>query len=604
MTRYAINLSLPLLLLSFLSLLLVPTVAAQETPPCEKALSVQDVVDLLEGHVRDARVALFVTSCGVDFELNAQFEQRLRSAGATSDLIQTIVRNVKLAGPKVTLKADKTEIEVGESVTLTWDSSNATELALEPDLGSVPSQGSRTVAPQKTTTYRLSARGKGGTGESSVGINVKVRPPMVSLQADKGEIARGQTVELSWESANATELTLEPGLGKIGVSGTQTVSPQRTTRYRLVARGPGGEAERTLNVSVFNPNPDYKLERTLTPHLKDVKSVAFRSDGRLLVSRSNDHTTKLWDVGTGRLLHTVPGWPVFSPDGRLLASGSEDRTVKLWDVATGGLLRSITGHYSATFNPDGSLLATWGGLIKTSSTLADFIRFSSIGKCVAPIDVIDPQSGQLLHRLTGHRGCLEGVSSVAFSPDALVLASSGVKDGINVWDSQSSRLVHTIQDKTGLALTFSPDGQLLASWGFRDTIKLWDGLTGGSHRILKGHNKWVRSVAFSPDGRLLASGSDDDTIKLWEVLTGRELRTLKGHGSAVGSVAFSPDGRLLASGSQDHTIKLWDVGTGRLLRTLEGHGDDVDSVAFSPDGRLLASGSDDDTVKLWRRVED
>jgi len=577
MIRYGINLSLRLLLVWLLFLLHVSAGAAQETPPCDKPLSVQDVVDLLEGGVPGARVDFLVISCGVAFELNADLEQRLRSAGATGDLIRTIGRNVKIPAPKVTLRANKTEIQVGESVTLTWESSNATELGLEPDLGSVPLQGSRTVTLQKTTTYRLSARGKGGTAEGSVRVSVKSPPPMVTLQADRGEIARGQTVTLRWESSNATELTLEPGPGKIGASGSHIVSPQRTTHYRLVARGPGGEAERTLRVSVFNPNPDYKLQPTITAHLTDVKSVTF------------------------------------SPDGRTVASGDRYFNIALWDVATGRLLRTLEGHaayaYAAipshrigshlAFSPDGSLLATGGGSIKKSGFLGDMLRMG-IGKWQSPVDVFDVESGRLLHTLAGHRGST-AVYCVAFTPDGSILASGG--DGIRLWDVPSRRLLRTLKCRWVMSVAFSPDGRLLASNGDGDSIELWE-VFSNLHRRLKGHRKSARSVAFNPDGRLLASGSGDKSIKIWDVVTGRQVRTLKGHTGAVESVAFSPDGRLLASGSEDYTIKLWDVSTGRLLRTLEGHGDDVESVAFSPDGRMLASGSDDDTIKLWRRVED
>ena len=34
-------------------------------------------------------------------------------------------------------------------------------------------------------------------------------------------------------------------------------------------------------------------------------------------------------------------------------------------------------------------------------------------------------------------------------------------------------------------------------------------------KTLKGHSKWVRSVAFSPDGKKIISSSWDKTVKIW-----------------------------------------------------------------------------------------
>ena len=67
-------------------------------------------------------------------------------------------------------------------------------------------------------------------------------------------------------------------------------------------------------------------------------------------------------------------------------------------------------------------------------------------------------------------------------------------------------------------------------------------------KTLKGHTRWVQSVAFSPDGKTLASRSGDKSIKLWDVASGKNTATLAGHDDIGVSVAFSPDGKTLCYG--------------------------------------------------------
>jgi hypothetical protein len=69
----------------------------------------------------------------------------------------------------------------------------------------------------------------------------------------------------------------------------------------------------------------------LVGHTGPVTGVAFRRDGARLASASQDRTIRIWDLATGRLIHTLEGHTdkvaavCFSPDGRLLFSGGHDR---------------------------------------------------------------------------------------------------------------------------------------------------------------------------------------------------------------------------------------------------------------------------------------
>lgn len=160
---------------------------------------------------------------------------------------------------------------------------------------------------------------------------------------------------------------------------------------------------------------------------------------------------------------------------------------------------------------------------------------------------------------------------------------------------------HTLKGHTRFvaSVAFTPDGQRLATGSWDGTIKFWQVDKGEQLFTLNAHELPITSIAFSPDGKVLASGSDDCTIKLWDVGTRRLAHTLRGHNSYVMALAFSPDGRWLASGSAYGSIRIWDVAKAKEARILEAHEMATQSVAFSPDGRLLASAGRKGAVKIW-----
>ncbi|HEV2298831.1 MAG TPA: peptidoglycan-associated lipoprotein Pal [Candidatus Acidoferrales bacterium] len=81
------------------------------------------------------------------------------------------------AQPTVTMNATQTTIKSGESTTLNWSSTNATDLDLEPAIGKVAPEGSTNVSPAQSTTYTITATGPGGTANANVLITVAAPPP-------------------------------------------------------------------------------------------------------------------------------------------------------------------------------------------------------------------------------------------------------------------------------------------------------------------------------------------------------------------------------------------------------------------------------------------
>jgi peptidoglycan-associated lipoprotein len=87
--------------------------------------------------------------------------------------------------PTVTLQAAPGDITRGGNATLSWSSTNATQLTLSPGLGSVSGQGSQQVEPGESTTYTITATGAGGRAEASARVTVSA-PPVAAAAPTPG----------------------------------------------------------------------------------------------------------------------------------------------------------------------------------------------------------------------------------------------------------------------------------------------------------------------------------------------------------------------------------------------------------------------------------
>ena len=80
------------------------------------------------------------------------------------------------AAPTASLTANPDSIEKGQSTTLTWATTNATDVSID-GIGAVQPSGSQQVTPAESTTYHLAAKGAGGTQEATARVTVAEAPP-------------------------------------------------------------------------------------------------------------------------------------------------------------------------------------------------------------------------------------------------------------------------------------------------------------------------------------------------------------------------------------------------------------------------------------------
>ncbi len=114
----------------------------------------------------------FGTSMTHTYSAVGNYTARLIASNSTIATRNITVNEKAASAPTCTLRASKTSVGPGESVTLTWSSTNATGGNITGGVGSVSASGSRAVSPGQTTTYLAVFSGSGGSQACDVTVNV------------------------------------------------------------------------------------------------------------------------------------------------------------------------------------------------------------------------------------------------------------------------------------------------------------------------------------------------------------------------------------------------------------------------------------------------
>lgn len=344
------------------------------------------------------------------------------------------------------------------------------------------------------------------------------------------------------------------------------------------------EAESTYDVA--NSKESYRktwnAKYTLRSHFDSVRALAFHPQEPVLITASEDHTLKLWN-----LQKTVPAKKSASLDVEPLYTFRQHTGAVLC------LAMSTTGEQCYSGGLDGDINC-WN--IPSSN--------------IDPYDSYDPTV--LRSILEGHTDAVWGLS-VNHTKGHLVSCSAD--ETVKLWSPQSKiPLLNTFTSEvegTPSSVDFVRDevDRIVVAYNSGHCL-LYDTETGkqvikleAAQEIAGNVGKYINKVVSHPTLPITITAHEDRHIRFWDNTTGLLVHSMVAHLDAVTSLAIDSHGLYLLSGSHDCSIRLWNYDNKTCVQEITAHRKKFDEsildVAFHPSKPYIASAGADGLAKVF-----
>jgi WD40 repeat protein len=322
-------------------------------------------------------------------------------------------------------------------------------------------------------------------------------------------------------------------------------------------------------------------------HSDWVRDLVLTPDGNRLVTASDDHTARLWDMSTLSCLNVYAGHTstvrsvAVSPGGELLATGSWDMLIKIWKLSEAICLRTLYGHTarirSVNFSRDGR-----------------FLYSASEDNTARKWDVA---SGSCLLVFKGHN---KSVRDITINRTGDTAFSSDEEGVILSWDTRTGKTLGRFgsPDKEIFTLHLSPDGDRLFSGGKDGVIRSWNTLDFRLTREYPGHRNWIMSISDGGKPERIVSADLDGITKIWDIRKSDCIVTHGGPTWVVNTVRFGEDYGSIIFASE-HRAAVIDIETGMLLKDFGGHDKNVSAFYKTPHNKHFVTSSWDGITRLW-----